>query len=147
MNEDIKQLWQEIISHQLKGIMFHSDAMAQYALFKDFKRMQAKHFKQLNEEMANYEVTIMMVIDKYHEIIEASPQLDKVIIEGAVTTRPLSKLERESISDKITQMWHKWESETVNLYEKALTHIPDCTLLKKLKKDAEKELSYINKLL
>ena len=79
----------ELYTHQLKGIMFHSDLMQVYKLFGDFDDMAKLHYYQVIEETRNHSKLVLEMIDKTKKIMVPS-ELKNESIE--IEDRPPSRL-------------------------------------------------------
>lgn len=135
---------QELYTQQVKNINEHFIAMQTYDLFGDFELMKKTHRKQLDEEIGNTLDLCLVMLERTREVIDI---LDIKKPTMLVTERPPSKLKRMELHKTMLQSWEQWEEAIIPLYENAIKEYPDCKLLKTLKRKAESEVKYIQKLL
>lgn len=117
----------EILGHQLKGIMLHSDLCRQ-ALYQNNKKFAFTHYKHTLEETKNFLLTNEKIIDKYGMIIE--PTREARLIVPANATEP-----------EMRDMWYKWEHETLNIYNEAKSLEPTCKWWTKLADCVKREMT------
>lgn len=142
MKDDVKAMWQKILSHQLEGIMFHYEASGLYELV-EIKCSARKHGKQYLQESITHYGTASKLIEEYGEIILPKFNPARVSLLANVTTRPAERGERAELASNITEHWREWEESTIKLYDEGLKLMPNCKLLQCLKKSVEKELKGI----
>ncbi|MCQ2282389.1 MAG: hypothetical protein MJZ99_07175 [Bacteroidales bacterium] len=126
-------MYNEILSHQLKGIMFHSDAYGVCCL-NGYKRLKRSHCLQVKEETMAFMHTRCKAIEALKEI----PDIPK---------KPQITIAHDASPNTILRLWHEWETETAGLYAKAVEAEPDCKLWKDLHQAAMAELKRISYML
>lgn len=122
------EMYSEILGHQLKGIMLHSDIYAVAAL-NGYSRIKWCNCFQLRAELDTHIRTVHKAIDELEEIVEPK-QEDRIKVPHTATP------------SQLLDMWENWERETVELYAKAMA-VDDCRMWRKLYKDAQHELKAI----
>ncbi len=127
-----KQMYVDILAHQLKGIMFHSDAYS-VACLHGYKQLMTAHCKQVRAESECFMYTRCKSIEALDEIVDIPKQTQLVVPHDASP-------------DVIIDIWHKWEAETVAIYAKAVATEPTCKYWLELHKEAVKELECIPKM-
>lgn len=123
-------MYNDILGHQLKGIMFHSDAYGVCCL-NGYKRLKRLHCMQVQGETMDFMHTRCKAI----ETLKAIPD---------ITKKPQIAIPHDASPNAILKMWHEWETETAHLYAKAVEAEPDCALWKDLHKAAMVELTRIS---
>ena len=126
-----KEMWVSILSHQLKGIMFHVDAYG-IAVLHGYSRMRMCHAKQVKEETDTFMHTRCKSIECLGEIADI-PAVQRIAIPPTATEK------------EIAAMWLKWEMEASELYSKASAVDSECDLWHSLHNDVAKEIRYISR--
>ena len=139
------ELEAEVLAHQIDGVMFHIDAVMLYKLI-GMPKMMRMHMRRVSEESDNNLMTACKMIEKYGEIIDPA----KVSRETDITELKYAPIathtDRAVINQKIIKAWLAWETETRDMYAKAVQAQPDCKMWAKLHRDVEKELKVVEKL-
>lgn len=144
MTQETKAMWQRVLAHQLKGIMFHQEASLIYRLLYGYRHKSAiRHCRRYLDESLTHYQTMEHIIQEYGEIVHPLPNTVIPLKVSDVTTRPAEKADCMKVMQEINATWKAWEKSTVELYEEAMEAIPNCKWLKSLKCGAEKELKSI----
>ena len=125
-------MYAEILGHQLKGIMLHSDIYT-VAAYNGYSRLKWCHCFQLRAELDTHIKTIAKAIDDLNAIVEPKPQ-ERI------------KVPHDATPNQLLDMWEAWERETAELYAKAMT-MDECRMWRKLYKDAQHELISIGNMI
>lgn len=123
-------MYNEILAHQLKGIMFHSDAYAVCCL-NGYKRLKRSHCMQVQEETMTFMHTRCKAIEATKEMADIQKP-EQIVVP------------HDASPNAILRMWHEWETDTAHMYAKAVEAEPDCALWKELHKSAVAELTRIS---
>lgn len=145
MEAEVKVMLQKILTRQLEGIMFHFDAMTLYAMLGNWG-MKHEHLARFKEESGNYANTVLAIIKKYHEHIEATEIKGRVKLNFPAEL-PVSKTDCEDMCAGAVAAWLKWEQETQVLYKQAADSLPDCKMISRLCKDVAYEIRKIERIL
>lgn len=107
---------QEILNHQLEGVMFHSDMVDLFiALRKPCMVRQQK--RQLMEELQSHIKTKELICMATGELLQANPASNKKILPAIPKTMPNSELACRPIFKESLDAWKRWETFMVELYE------------------------------
>ena len=137
MDEKQKETWMAILVHQLRGIMFHSEAALLYLKIGCPSKARL-HNSQFIEEAKLHQLTMAYIVGKYGEILEpASGSVVRYAIEHDLEAG------KDAVCCAIHNVYWKWEQSTVTMYAESCESMPDCRLIKKLHHLAEKELRKI----
>ena len=134
---------QEILNHQLDGIMFHSD-MVDLAIALKKTRMARQQKRQLLEEMQSHIRTKELIYTATGELLQANPAGNKKILPSIPKTMPDSELACRPIVKESLDAWKRWELSTVELYECAAKE-DTCKWWKIMLRAARSELEKVTK--
>ena len=107
---------QEVLNHQLEGIMFHSD-MVDLAIALRKPCMVRQQKRQLLEELQSHIKTKELIYMATGELLQANPAGNKKILPAIPKTMPNSELACHPIFKESLDAWKRWETSTVELYE------------------------------
>lgn len=107
---------QEILNHQLEGIMFHSD-MVDLAIALRKPCMVRQQKWQLLEELQSHIKTKELIYMATGELLQANPASNKKMLPAIPKTMPNSELARHPIFKESLDAWKRWETSTAELYE------------------------------
>jgi len=119
----------EVLGHQLKGIMLHTDLCKQ-ALYIGNNRLADKHYRQVQNETKVFMLTNKHIIDKTGCIVEPTQQ-GRIVVPVTAT------------KDQMCDMWKTWEHETMMMYCDVIKLEPECGFWQKLYRCVKKELTTI----
>ena len=135
---------QEIINHQSTGIMFHSGLVDAFIVL-ELPKLEKIQRRQLLEEVEINSSTKKEVYKATGKIMQSKfgvPAADLTI--KAVSE---SNTERMATARKCVRKWRDWEVKTIALYAKACQQNADCKLWIKLRRNVEKEIKNIDRIL
>lgn len=139
MNEMIAQ---EVLNHQLNGIMFHSD-MVDLFITLDIPKLERIQESQLIEESKNHVRTKQIIFKNTGKLICAKASERQEVTFHIAETQE----EKLTIVKQAIQKWRAWEYQTMVLYVNACEKEPECKLWCELKRAVEKEIHNIDKML
>lgn len=111
-----KQDFLEVLAHQTKGIMLHTELVQLFTLIK-MERCRKFQVCQLYEELKSHLETSNLYIKKFGDIPELG-NIEKVHISETTISAPTLESERIALYEKAVNVWVEWEKETLELYTK-----------------------------
>lgn len=145
---EVEEIFSEVWAHQIEGVMFH-DQMARYFEFlglRGFQMEQELHFMQ---EATEQRVTNRYFVTHYKKLIpEKELKNPSVIPMGwyKYSQDDVDSATRRNAVKEAFEKWVAWETETKELYEKAVKELYDigtvagAITIEKLVADVDKEL-------
>lgn len=149
----VESIFSEIATHQINGLMVHSD-YADYYGFLGLEGYRHDHECQYEEELKNYRKILHFYMDTYHKLLPMGEIKQANVIPKSwckYTTFDVNESDmRRAVKDGL-EGWLKWEKKTLELYRakgKELTEMMEVTAAKQvmcLIEDVEKEIHEIEK--
>lgn len=139
MNELVAQ---EILNHQLNGIMLHSDMLDLFT-FLDLNKLACIQERQLIEEIKTHIRTKRTVFNNTGKLLHAKPDTRQDLSVPTIETQE----EKLSLAKQAIQKWRTWEYQTLTVYINACEKESECKLWCELKRTVEKEICNIDKML
>ncbi len=127
-----KEMWVNVLVHQLKGIMFHTDAYG-ISLLHGYKRLAKIHCNHAKMEMDGFMCTRHKSIEQLGEIIDI-PTVVRIDIP------------KDATESQLAEMWLKWETEAAEIYAKAVAENPGCKWWVMMHKEVSDEIHYITRM-
>ena len=139
MNEVLAQ---EVLNHQLNGIMLHA-GMLDLFIALDMPKLERIQERQLIDEITTHVKTKREVFCCKGKMIQA-----KAGVAPDISIKPAeTEEEKKSIARQTVRKWRDWEVKTIALYAKACQQNADCKLWAKLRRNVEKEIKNIDRIL
>ena len=139
MNEVLAQ---EVLNHQLNGIMLHA-GMLDLFIELDMPKLERIQEHQLIDEIKTHVKTKQKLFRGAGKMPKAKPDIQPDVNIPNVET----KAEKESVARQVTRKWREWEVKTAAMYSKAIEKEPYCKLWSKLRRNVDHEIKNIDKIL
>lgn len=139
-----KQDFLEVLAHQVKGIMFHTELVHLFTLLK-MEKCRKFQVCQLCEEMKGHLETSRLYIDTFGEIPEIG-NVAKIRLSESTIHAPTVESEKNMWYEKAVDLWVEWEKETLSLYSKMSDYDPNDRYWKSMVKHVQCELDKARKL-
>lgn len=139
MNEVLAQ---EVLNHQLNGIMLHA-GMLDLFIALDLPKLERIQERQLIDEIKTHVKTKQELFRGAGKILKATPAVQPELTIPATET----KAEKNSIARQAVRKWRAWEVKTAAMYTAASEKKPDCKLWTKLRRDVDHEIKGIDRIL
>ena len=149
----IKEIYEQIIEHQIEGIMFHEQAskMLDFLGFKGLKRWQEYRYLAESAEMRS----INRYVINHHNIMvqegkPEDPELIPMSWYGYTRSEVDNRTKQAALKDFFTRL-REWETETKNLYcdmykeACSINDIADAIKIKDLIKGVDYELKCVER--
>ena len=135
-------LAQEVINHQLEGIMFHA-GMLDLFISLGLKKLERIQEHQLIDEIKTHVKTKREVFCCKGKMIQA-----KAGVAPDISIKPAeTEEEKKSIARQTVRKWREWEVKTIAVYADACKKEPACKLWQKLRHGVEREIKHIDKIM
>jgi hypothetical protein len=150
---EVSEVFEKIANHMIKGMMTH-EALANYYDFlglQGYKRCHEYHF--LDETIA-YRSVCRYYINHNNKLIPDSKQNGVEIIPESWYSHSRFDVDtstKRSAVKNAFEVWHKWETETKELYEQmyncliSIDEVADACKVKQLIKDVDEELKMVER--
>ena len=139
MNEVLAQ---EVLNHQLNGIMLHA-GMLDLFIALDLPKLERIQERQLIDEIKTHVKTKQELFCGTGKIAKLTPAVQPELTIPATET----KAEKESVARQAVRKWRAWEVKTAAMYTTAGEKEPDCRLWSKLRRNVEHEIKGIDRIL
>lgn len=137
MDDKQRDTWVAVLIHQLRGIMFHSEAALLYMKMGCHGKARF-HSCQFVEEVKLHQTTLAYIVSEYGEILEPA---NGSVVRYKIEYDP--EAGKDAVCDAICDAYRRWEQSTVAMYAEAYKAMPGCRLIKRLHDLATKELRKI----
>lgn len=139
MNEVLAQ---EVLNHQLSGIMLHA-GMLDLFIALDLPKLERIQERQLIDEIKTHVKTKRELFGGADKMPKLKPDVQPDVTIPAAET----KAEKESVARQTVRKWREWEVKTAAMYSKAIEKEPDCRLWPKLRRNVDHEIKHIDRIL
>lgn len=139
-----KQDFLEVLAHQTKGIMLHTELVQLFTLIK-MKKCRKFQVCQLYEELKTHLETSNLYIDKFGELPELD-NIEKVYLSNTTISAPFTESERVAMYEMAVDAWVQWEKDTFDLYTRISNLESNNCYWKCLADEVKKELELAKKL-
>lgn len=139
-----KQDFLEVLAHQVKGIMFHTELVHLFTLMK-MEKCRKFQLCQLCEEMKYHIETSRLYINIFGALPELG-NIERIKLSESIITAPNTESEKIAWYEKAVDLWVEWEKLTLSLYSKMSDYDPQDKFWKFLTKHVQCELEKASKL-
>lgn len=139
MNEPLAQ---EVLNHQLNGIMLHAN-MLDLFIALELPKLERIQEHQLIDEIKNHIKTKREFFSGADKMVKLTPVVQSELTISAAET----KAEKKSVARQAVRKWREWEVKTIAVYAEACKKEPTCKLWQKLRQCVEREIKHIDKIL